>query len=101
VESKTLKYRPYLDILMRKLESNFEIVAFCTGTQQYAHLMAKQIEKTNHYFSYVLSEQHIIRDCITPMKDLIRLGRDMNRVVAVDCRPQHYRNFKMHGVEVR
>jgi TFIIF-interacting CTD phosphatase-like protein len=61
VESKTLKYRPYLDILLRKLEPNFEIVVFCSGTQQYAHLMTKQIEKGNRYFSYVLSEQHLTR----------------------------------------
>lgn len=98
VESKTLKYRPYLDILLRKLEPNFEIVAFCAGTQQYAHLMAKQIEKGNRFFSFVLSEQHIGRQ---GLKDLARLGRDMNRVVAVDCRPQNYPHFKAQGVEVK
>jgi hypothetical protein len=43
VGTKTLKYRPYLDLFLIKIAAIYEIVVFSKSNHKYTHLMASQI----------------------------------------------------------
>ena len=55
-ETKILKYRPYLDLMLNKILPFFEIVVFSKADSKYAEVLVGQIERKNRIFSYVLTQ---------------------------------------------
>ncbi|KAL5998807.1 hypothetical protein ACLOJK_009755 [Asimina triloba] len=81
--------RPGVDLLLQKISKDFEIVAFTAGTENYASKVLDLIDPEG------LISHRLYRDSCKMIggryfKDLTDLGRDVNRVVAVDDRPDSY-----------
>ena len=75
-ETKILKYRPYLDLMLSKILPFYEIVVFSKADPKYVEILVGQIERHNRIFSYILSQQHLTYSLENKIiKDISKLGR--------------------------
>ena len=93
--------RPFLYDFLRSIKKDFELIIFTAATQDYADPIINAIEKDEKYFDYRLYRIHttIIENDF--VKDLSKLGRDLNRTVIVDNMKQNYKNQPNNGITIR
>lgn len=80
--------RPGIHQFLECVSSFAEVVLFTAGDPEYAAPLVAQLDPEGKYFSYCLFREATVA---TPqhmhVKDLLRLGRDMARIVLVDNNP--------------
>ena len=93
-----LRLRPYLKIFLEEISKIYEIVIFTAGTKDYADPILDIIEKDKKFFSFRLYRNHTIVMGNYYIKDISRLGRDLDKVIIVDNMPQNFRLQKDNGI---
>lgn len=81
--------RPYVDEFLRKVGQKFECVLFTASLAKYADPVANLLD-TNNIFKARLFRESCAFYRGNYVKDLSRLGRDLNRVIIVDNSPASY-----------
>ncbi len=93
-----LRLRPYLKVFLEEISKIYEIVIFTAGTKDYADPILDIIEKDKKFFSFRLYRNHTIVMGNYYIKDISRLGRDLDKVIIVDNMPQNFRLQKDNGI---
>ena len=97
----TLRARPYLFSFLEEMGRYYELIVWTSATEGYANSLIDAIEYEKKYFDSVLFREHaiIIEDDF--VKDLTRIGRDLDKIIIVDDMPQNFRLQKENGINIK
>ena len=79
----------------------YEIIVFTASCEDYADSLIDSIEENKKYFEYKFYRQHNIVIENDFVKDLSRIGRDLDKMIIVDNMPQNYRLQKRNGINIK
>jgi Dullard-like phosphatase family protein len=96
-----LKLRPGLYEFLDAVQKFYEIILFTASSQDYAENLIDNIEEKKKYFEYKFFRQHNIIIENDFVKDLSRIGRDLDKMIIVDNMPQNYRLHKKNGINIK
>ena len=96
-----LKLRPGLFEFLDAVQKFYEIILFTASSQDYAENLIDNIEEKKKYFEYKFFRQHNIIIENDFVKDLSRIGRDLDKMIIVDNMPQNYRLHKKNGINIK
>ena len=96
-----LKMRPGLYEFLDEIQKLYEIVVFTASCEDYADSLIDSIEEKKKYFEYKFFRQHNILFENDFVKDLSRIGRDLDKMIIVDNMPQNYRLHKRNGINIK
>ena len=96
-----IKMRPGLFEFLDEIKKFFEIIVFTASSQDYAESLIDSIEEKKKYFDYKFFRQHNIIIENDFVKDLSRIGRDLDKMIIVDNMPQNYRLHKENGINIK
>ena len=96
-----LKLRPGLFEFLDTVQIFYEIILFTASSQDYAENLIDNIEEKKKYFEYKFFRQHNIVIENDFVKDLSRIGRDLDKMIIVDNMPQNYRLHKKNGIHIK
>ena len=99
--SGKIMIRPYLYDFLKRIKKDFELIIFTAATQDYADPIINAIEKDEKYFDYRLYRIHTTIIDNDFVKDLSKLGRDLNKTIIVDNMKQNYKNQPNNGITIR
>ena len=96
-----LKMRPGLYAFLDEIQKFYEIIVFTASCEDYADSLIDSIEEKKKYFEYKFFRQHNIVFENDFVKDLSRIGRDLDKMIIVDNMPQNYRLHKRNGINIK
>ena len=96
-----LKLRPGLFDFLDEVQKFYEIIIFTASSQDYAESLIDSIEEKKKYFEYKFFRQHNIIIENDFVKDLSRIGRDLDKIIIVDNMQQNYRLQKKNGIYIK
>ena len=96
-----LKLRPGLYQFLDEVQKYYEIILFTASSQDYAESLIDTIEEKKKYFEYKFFRQHNIVIENDFVKDISRIGRDLDKIIIVDNMPQNYRLHKKNGINIK
>ena len=99
--SGKIMIRPFLYDFLKSIKKDFELIIFTAATQDYADPIINAIEKDEKYFDYRLYRIHTTIIDNDFVKDLSKLGRDLNKTIIVDNMKQNYKNQPNNGITIR
>ena len=76
----------------------YELISFTSATQIYSDSIIKQIESKKKYFSYNLYREHTVIYGKEYIKDITKIGRDLNKMIIVDNLGSNFRLNKENGI---
>lgn len=89
VSTVYVQKRPGLEGFLREVGQKYEVVLFTASLPDYANIVLDKIDP-NHVISSRLYRSSCRIRPFGYLKDLSRLGRDLNRVIIIDNCPQSY-----------
>ena len=96
--NNTVTLRPGLFEFLDEVYKFYELILFTSSDRTYSEKLVKAIEKNQKYFSYKFYREHNIIIGNEFVKDLSRIGRELNSVIIVDNFAQNYRLQKENGI---
>ena len=99
--SGKIMIRPFLYDFLRSIKKYYELIIFTAATEDYANPIINAIEKEEKFFEYRLYRIHTTIIDNDFVKDLSKLGRDLNRTIIVDNMKQNYKNQPENGITIR
>ena len=96
-----LKIRPGLFPFLLNLKKYYELIIFTSATPEYADPLLNAIEKGEKIFDYKLYRQHTIIYNNEFVKDISKLGRNLDKIIIVDNLPQNFRLQKENGIMIK
>ncbi|KAL3741626.1 hypothetical protein ACJRO7_017137 [Eucalyptus globulus] len=82
--------RPGVDDFLRVMSAKFELVIFTAGVKEYASLVLDRLDQKRSLISHRLYRDSCEEVDGKFVKDLSKMGRDLQRVVIVDDNPNAY-----------
>ena len=79
----------------------YELIVWTSATEGYANSLIDAIEYEKKYFDSVLFREHAIIIDDDFVKDLTRIGRDLDKIIIVDDMPQNFRLQKENGINIK
>ena len=76
--------RPGVIHLIRKLYHFFEIDIFTAAIKRYADNIVNKLDPNNTYVNYRFYREHCIYEGSKTVKKLVRIGRELNKIIFVD-----------------
>ena len=76
--------RPGVIHLIRKLYHFFEIDIFTAAIKRYADNIVNKLDPNNTYVNYRFYREHCIYEGTKTVKKLVRIGRELNKIIFVD-----------------
>ena len=76
--------RPGTKEFLSELSKYYEIVIFTASVHEYADLILNEIDKNKKWISHRLYREHTTVIQNTYLKDISKLGRDLNKVIIID-----------------
>ena len=99
--SGKIMIRPFLYDFLRSVKKYYELIIFTAATEDYANPIINAIERDEKYFEHRLYRMHTTIIDNDFVKDLSKLGRDLNRTIIVDNMKQNYKNQPDNGITIR
>ena len=76
--------RPGVIHLIKKLYNFYEIDIFTAAIKRYADNIINKLDPNDHYIRYRFYREHCIYEGTKTVKKLVRIGRDLNKIIFVD-----------------
>ncbi len=76
--------RPYCIQFLENVSQLYEIVVFTAAMQDYANWVIDNLDPLNKLIRHRLFRQHTIKMDNVHIKDLSRIGREMNKIIIID-----------------
>ena len=95
-----LHLRPGIFSFLNDIKPYYELITFTCASKQYAEPIVKEIEKKNKYFDYNFYREHSVRFDNGFVKDISRIGRDINTIIIVDNSENNFRLNKENGIKI-
>ena len=102
VEEESRAYvqvRPYTDYFLSEMGKYFEIVIFTAAAEDYADIVLNELDK-NNAIDYKLYRKHTEQINGVFIKDLSKLGRDINKVVIIDNNKDNFSLQPENGLHI-
>ena len=102
VEEESRAYvqvRPYADYFLTEMGKYFEIVIFTSASEDYADIVLNELDK-NSVINYKLYRKHTEQINGVFIKDLSKLGRDINKVVIIDNNKDNFSLQPENGLHI-
>ena len=102
VEEESRAYvqvRPYADYFLTEMGKYFEIVIFTAAAEDYADIVLDGLDKNNS-IDYKLYRKHTEQINGVFIKDLSKLGRDINKVVIIDNNKDNFSLQPENGLHI-
>ena len=94
-----VQVRPYSDYFLTEMGKYFEIVIFTAAAEDYADLVLNELDKNNS-INYKLYRKHTDQVNGIFIKDLSKLGRDINKVVIIDNNKDNFSLQPENGLHI-
>jgi len=100
-ESAYILIRPGAENFLEELHKHYELVIFTAATQDYADFVLNELDK-NKRISYRLYRQHTCQnEYSNNIKDLSKLGRDINKTIIIDNVKDNFQLQKENGLHIK
>ena len=76
--------RPGVVHLIKKLYNFYEIDIFTAAIKRYADNIINKLDPNDNYIKYRFYREHCIYEGTKTVKKLVRIGRDLNKIIFVD-----------------
>ena len=76
--------RPGVVRLIKKLYNFYEIDIFTAAIKRYADNIVNKLDPNDNYIRYRFYREHCIYEGTKTVKKLVRIGRDLNKIIFVD-----------------
>ena len=86
IRSGTLKF-------LDDISEFYELIVFNEGERQYTDLLIDSLEENKIYFEHRFYREHIVIDNNDIVKDLIRIGRNLDKILIIDNMQQIIKSF--------
>ena len=103
VESETdpkLLIRPGVQQFLKEMSEIYEVVIFTAAMQDYADWVLDQLD-TSKWISHRLYRQHTSIENGVFIKDLSKLGRDLNKTIIVDNVAENFQKQPENGILIK
>jgi CTD small phosphatase-like protein 2 len=99
-----LYFRPYLFEFLNNISEFYEIIIFTAGLKEYAKIVLDLIENRigKKIFDHRLYRENTIpNDEGVYIKDLSKIGRNLQKIIIVDNTKENYELQKDNGIEIK
>jgi len=96
----TFLIRPYCFQFLELMSKNFETVIFTAAMKEYADSILDLIDPEKKLINHRLYRHHTTISGITFVKDLSKLGRDLNRTIIVDNLADNFKLQQNNGIQI-
>ena len=94
-----VQVRPYADYFLTEMGKYFEIVIFTAAAEDYADIVLNELDK-NKAINYKLYRKHTEQINGVFIKDLSKIGRDINKIVIVDNNRDNFSLQPENGLHI-
>ena len=79
----------------------YELIVFNEGEKKFTDFLIDSLEQNKIYFEHRFYRDHIIIDNNDIVKDLVRIGRDLDKILIVDNMKQNFKFQKENGILIK
>ena len=79
----------------------YELIVFNEGEKKFTDFLIDSLEQNKIYFEHRFYREHIIIDNNDIVKDLVRIGRDLDKILIVDNMKQNFKFQKENGILIK
>ena len=97
--SAYVQVRPYADEFLKELSRYFELVLFTAAEEDYTGIVLNELNK-NKYITHILCRKYTEFKNGCNIKDLSKLGRDLNKVCIVDNNRDNFSLQPENGLHI-
>ena len=95
-----LQFRVGLFSFLTLLKPFYEIISFTSASKEYADVIINEIEKKRKFFDFKFYREHCVIYKDTFVKDVSRIGRDIQKIIIVDNNETCFELNKENGIIV-
>ena len=96
----TFLIRPYCFQFLELMSKNFETVIFTAAMKEYADSILDLIDPEKKLINFRLYRNHTTISGITFVKDLTKIGRDLNKTIIVDNLADNFKLQQNNGIQI-
>ena len=93
--------RPGTIKLLDDISEYYELIVFNEGEQKYTDLLIDSLEQNKIYFEHRFYREHITTDNNDIIKDLVKIGRPLDKILIIDNMPQNFKLQKNNGIMIK
>ena len=93
--------RPYVFEFLNEISKYYEIVTFTAGTKDYADNILNLVDANDNLIKYRLYRHHTTIMGCNVFKDLMRLGRDINKIIIIDNLKDNFKLQPNNGLFIK
>ena len=93
--------RPGAIKFLDSISEYYELIVFNEGEQEYTDILIDSLEENKIYFEQRFYRDHITIDNNDIVKDLIKIGRALDKILIVDNMPQNFKLQKENGIMIK
>lgn len=94
-----IQVRPYVPYFLTEMGKYFELVVFTAAEEDYANFVLEQLDK-NKLISYKLFRRHTKPRKGVFLKDLSRIGRELNKICIIDNNKDNFKMQPHNGIKI-
>ena len=95
-----LQFRVGLFSFLTLLKPFYEIISFTSASREYADVIINEIEKKRKFFDYKFYREHCTIYKDTFVKDISKIGRDIQKIIIVDNNENNFVLNKENGIKI-
>ena len=93
--------RPGAIKFLDTISEYYELIVFNEGEQKYTDILIDSLEENKIYFEQRFYREHVIIENNDIVKDLIKIGRALDKIIIVDNMPQNFKMQKENGIIIK
>ena len=93
--------RPGTIKFLDDISEYYELIVFNEGEQKYTDLLIDSLEQNKIYFEHRFYRDHITTDNNDIIKDLVKIGRPLDKILIIDNMPQNFKLQKNNGIMIK
>ena len=95
-----LQFRVGLFSFLTLLKPFYEIISFTSASKEYADVIINEIEKKRKFFDFKFYREHCVIYKDTFVKDVSRIGRDIQKIIIIDNNENNFVLNKENGIKI-
>ena len=99
-DSAYIQIRPNAEDFLETMSNHFELVVFTAAMREYADFVLNRLDYNNR-ISHRLYRDHTFNENGINIKDLSKLGRDLNKTVIVDNVKDNFKLQPKNGMHIK
>ena len=93
--------RPGAIKFLDSISEYYELIVFNEGEKRYTDILIDSLEENKIYFEQRFYRDHISIDNNDVVKDLVKIGRSLDKILIIDNMPQNFKLQKNNGIIIK